>query len=378
MTTHELTEADPALREESARRKEGEETLRRQVEYTAALHSTTLGLISRLDLKDLLQNIVVRAGQLLGTPHGFMYLRAPGGEELERKVGVGAFDVDRVPRLKPGEGLSGKVWQTGLPLVVNDYANWPGRPAVISSNLVKAMAGVPLRSGEQVVGVLALAFEANANRTFSDADVEVLTRFAELASVALENARLFEAEQAQRQMLEARAEQLATLNRITQATASVRDLQSVLDIVAREMVQLFHSRNCGIALLNPARTELHVVASHTRDASVPSSVGVVILLIGNPSSLEVVEHRRSVVVANVQTNPLTEPIHDLMRERGTQCLMIVPLLARGEVIGTIGVATEALERVFTPTEVALAETIAGQVAGAVDNARLFDETALPD
>ncbi|MBM2849997.1 MAG: diguanylate cyclase with sensor, partial [Anaerolineales bacterium] len=374
MTTHELTNANPALQEEIARRKQVEEALRRQTEYMAALHSTTLGLISRLDLKDLLQNIVVRAGQLLGAPHGFMYLLAPGGEELERKVGVGVFNVDRVPHLKPGEGLSGKVWQTGRPLVVNDYDAWPGRPPVISSDLVKAMAGVPLRSGEQVVGVLALAFEASANRTFSEEDVELLGRFAELASIALDNAQLFEAEQAQRQMLEARAGQLATLNRITQAVASVRDLQSVLEIVAREMVQLFGARNCGIALLNPGRTELRVVASHTRDASVPSSVGVIIPLIGNASSIEVVENRRSVVVPNVQTNPLTGPIHDLMRARETQCLMIVPLLARGEVIGTIGVATEEPDRVFTPAEVALAETIAGQVAGAVENARLFEET----
>jgi len=128
MTTHELTNANPALQEEIARRKQVEEALRRQTEYMAALHSTTLGLISRLDLKDLLQNIVVRAGQLLGAPHGFMYLLAPGGEELERKVGVGVFNVDRVPHLKPGEGLSGKVWQTGRPLVVNDYDAWSGRP----------------------------------------------------------------------------------------------------------------------------------------------------------------------------------------------------------------------------------------------------------
>ncbi len=349
------------------------EALQRQKEYMEALHATTLGLISHLDLKDLLENLVIRAGQLLGTPHGFIYLVVPGGAELERKVGVGVFNVDRVPRLKPGQGLSGIVWQTGRPLVVNDYDSWSGRPPVVSPDLVKALAGVPLRSGEQVVGVLALAYEASANRTFGDEEVELLTRFAQLASVALDNARLFEAEQAQRQMLEARAEQLATLNRITQAVASVRDLRSVLEVVAREMVQLFTARNCGIALLDAARTELTVVANHSRDPNAPSAVGVVIPLAGNPSSIEVVENRRSVVVANVQTNPLTEPIHDIMRERHTQGLMIVPLLARGEVIGTIGVATEAPDRVFTPAEVTLAETIAGQVAGAVENARLFDE-----
>jgi len=52
----------------------------------------------------------------------------------------------------------------------------------------------------------------------------------------------------------------------------------------------------------------------------------------------------------------------------------VPLLARGEVIGTTGLATGEADREFTPAEVALAETIASQIAGAIDNARLLEET----
>jgi PAS domain S-box-containing protein len=172
--------------------------------------------------------------------------------------------------------------------------------------------------------------------------------------------------------LEARAEQLATLNRITQAVASVRDLRTALAIVAREMVLLFDARNSGIALLNESRTELTVVADYTQATAQPSSVGVVIPLADNPSSIQVVESRRSIVVPQAQTNPLTAPIHDVMRARGTQCLMIVPLLSRGEVIGTIGLATGQVHREFTPAEVNLAETIAGQIAGAIDTARLFE------
>jgi signal transduction histidine kinase len=173
--------------------------------------------------------------------------------------------------------------------------------------------------------------------------------------------------------LQARVEQLATLNRITQTVASVHDLQSALEIVAREMVKLFHTPSCGIALLNAARTELSVVASYSRDATLPGSVGIVIPVAGNPSSRQVVESGRSVVVPQAQTNPLTGPIHELMRERGTQCLMIVPLLARGEVIGTIRLSTDQVGREFTPVDVRLAETIAGQIASAIENARLFTE-----
>ncbi len=192
--TAELTQANTRLQQEIAERARAEETLRRQNEYLAALHATTLGLISRLDLKDLLETLVMRAGQLLGTPHGFIYLAAPGGAELERKVGVGVFSEDRAPRLKPGEGLSGKVWQTGRPLVVNDYGTWAGR-SPSGTHLVHAMAGVPLHSGSKVVGVLALASDRESERVFGDDEVELLSRFAQLASIALDNARLYAAAQ---------------------------------------------------------------------------------------------------------------------------------------------------------------------------------------
>ena len=82
---------------------------------------------------------------------------------------------------------------------------------------------------------------------------------------------------------------------------------------------------------------------------------------------------RSLVVNRPQTDPSTEPIHDLLRSWGTECLLIVPLLSRGAVIGTLVLATDHAGREFTPNEVALAETVAGQIASAVENSRLFEE-----
>jgi signal transduction histidine kinase len=182
------------------------ETLRRQNEYLAALHDMSLGLLGRLEVNGLLEALVARAGQLLGLPHGFIYLAAPAGDELVRRIGVGIFNEDRMPRLKPGEGLSGRVYQTGQPLVVNDYAHWSGRPTRISPGLVHAMIGAPLHSGAKVIGVLVVASEGASARGFGDEDVELLSRFAQLASIALDNARLFEETQHARKAAEAASE----------------------------------------------------------------------------------------------------------------------------------------------------------------------------
>jgi signal transduction histidine kinase len=173
--------------------------------------------------------------------------------------------------------------------------------------------------------------------------------------------------------LQARVEQLATLNRITQTVASARDFQAALEITAREMVGLFDARGCSIALLNPATTELRIVADYARGAAHPSVVGLSIPLAGYSATLQLTETGRSVVVPQPQTSPLTRPIHEWLAARQTQCLMIVPLLARGEVIGTIGIDTTEQGRNFTPAEVNLAETVAGQIASLIETARLFTE-----
>jgi len=166
-----------------------------QTEYLAALHETTVGLISRLDVTELLQTLITRAGQLLNAPHGFIYLLEPGQAEMECKVGVGVLSRSIGTRRKPGEGLTGKVWQTGRPLAVDHYDAWPGRTDTFQQGLMRAIMGVPLKSGQQVVGVIGLAYGPESERAFGAEQVELLSRFAQLASVALDNARLHSATQ---------------------------------------------------------------------------------------------------------------------------------------------------------------------------------------
>jgi signal transduction histidine kinase len=173
-----------------------EDQLRRQNEYLAALQETTLGLIRRLELTELLEDILRRSAALVGTEHGYIYLAEPDGTEMQIRVGIGWPSVVVGIRIKPGEGLGGKVWETGQPLVVDDYPSWAGRLIFTLNNPLHATVGVPLTSGSQVVGVIALAY-LEPERRFGEEEVEILSRFAQLASVALENARLYAAAQAE-------------------------------------------------------------------------------------------------------------------------------------------------------------------------------------
>ncbi len=178
-------------------RKRIEEALEQQNQYMATLHATTLGMLNRLDLSELLEAIVKRAGQLLGTPHGFMFLLEPDDDEIEQKVGSGAFTEGIGFRVKRGEGVSGRVWQSGQPLIIADYDAWAHRIPTFAYNAIKSIAVVPLLSGDRIVGTVGLAYSAESQRQFDQADIELLNRFAQLASLALDNAHLFmEAQQA--------------------------------------------------------------------------------------------------------------------------------------------------------------------------------------
>lgn len=178
-----------------------EQVLRDQNAYLTALHETTLGLMSRLDLEDLLEQIIARAAALVGTEHGYVFLLSPqrnvdGEQEMIMRVGIGAYNGFKGTKANRGVGLAGTVFQTGEPLVVDDYRNWSGRLALSSRDILRAVAGVPLKSGSQTVGVIGLAY-LEEGRRFGKEEMQALNRFGELASISLDNARLYEAVQSE-------------------------------------------------------------------------------------------------------------------------------------------------------------------------------------
>lgn len=168
--------------------------LHRQNEYLKVLHETTLGLISRLDVGSLLQTIVTRAGYLVGTEHCFVYLKNSDGTAMDMLFQSGVYDCFTHHPIHPGQGIAGKVWATGEAIHVDDYCQWEGRLPDQDRNVLHAMAGVPLKTNDEVIGVLGLAF-IDPSFNFNDEQIALLDQFGELASLALDNARLYDAAQ---------------------------------------------------------------------------------------------------------------------------------------------------------------------------------------
>ena len=167
------------------------ETLTRRNRELAALHQTTIALLDRLDLDAVLEAIVDSARSLAGTRNAYLYLVDETAQELRLRVRLGIFERAAGQPLARGEGLAGRVWESGGSVQVDDYATWRGKFAPERWSTLHATLGVPLRTGGEVRGVLGVASE-DAGRTFGSTEIALLERFAQLASLALENARLFE------------------------------------------------------------------------------------------------------------------------------------------------------------------------------------------
>jgi len=149
----------------------------------------------------------------------------------------------------------------------------------------------------------------------------------------------------------------------------VLDLQVVMDTAVREITQIFNAQSSAIALLNPQRTDLTIVADHVVDPHTPSALGKVISVSGDTSSRSIIDDKPIVII-----HPQASTLHETSEAHRAECTMIVPLRTRHGIVGTIGVDTDQPGRVFSDSEVALAETVAGQVANAIENANLFEES----
>lgn len=174
-------------------RKQFQEALYLQNRTLLSLQHTALDLVSQLDLEQLLENIVRRASDLVGTTAAFLHLVDPNTKQLVPQIAIGALEDSLKIDITPGQGVAGQVWQTRQPLVVEDYPNWAGSAIQSERNLIRSIIGVPLLSGTDMLGVLGLAYEITSDDEFKPETLELLNQFARLATIAIENARLFTA-----------------------------------------------------------------------------------------------------------------------------------------------------------------------------------------
>ena len=234
-TYEELLASEEELRQQFAELSAREEKIRRRNAVLASLHSTALALLKHLDLGEVLREIVTAATRLFGTPDGFINLVDEERQVFVQKAGLGRFTADSVREVKLLAGLVGQAYATGQIAAVRDYRTWPHRfPGPLHDDLEYFIV-VPLKDDDKVFGVFGLGF-SDPGRVLDEDEIFLLQNLAALASIAIINARLYEASvQAEKKLQATHAELTAAHEELL---ASDEELRQQFESLERQQKEI--------------------------------------------------------------------------------------------------------------------------------------------
>ncbi len=340
-------------------RVQAEEKLARRAREMAALYATSLEINSQPDLSTLLHAIVQRATGLVGARLGALYLMQPDTEELELVVS------HNLPRdytgtiLHMGEGLSGRVAQKGDPMMVADYQHWEGRADVYADGPFRRILGVPLKVGDQVIGVINVIDDEQVG-PFEEDEIRLVSLFADQAAIAIQNARLFEAEARQRREAE-------TLRAATQALTTTLDLPQVFELILSELRKVVPYDSASVQQLKENRLE--IIGGHGFP-KLEKLLGVGFDLTARDNPNRWVVQSRAPLILDDAPAVYEEFKREPHAQVGIRSWLGVPLLFRDRLIGMIALDKEE-PGFYTEEHARLAMAFAAQAAIAIENAQLF-------
>ena len=231
------------------------------------------------------------------------------------------------------------------------------------------LMGVPIRSGGRIWGVIDLAWPAG--RTPTPADVELVQTFADQASIAIENARLFaEVTARTAELTEALEQQTATAELLKVISRSVFDLPTVLQAVLETAARLCDATIC--ILFNRIGDRMHM------GAQFGCSPEMVALFRANtlPVDRSNIAGRAAFERATIHVPDITQDPEFRMTQSSTlggwRSIIAVPLFRDGEVIGVLDLARPETGP-FTARQIEMVESFAAQAVIAINNASLFSE-----
>ncbi|MDR3591686.1 MAG: diguanylate cyclase [Negativicutes bacterium] len=184
----ELTAGEEELRAQYFELNRMNDDLTAQNAVLEALQETAAGWMSQTDMDLMLGAILAKATQIAGTPHGEIALLNEKEMMMEVVAGAGLFARHTGFSIPANTGLTGAIFSTGQPRTIRNYNVWDRRHPDPALDEIRCFAQVPIRRNAGVVGVIGVAFTSE-ECSFQDRQLAMLDRFAELASIAVENAR---------------------------------------------------------------------------------------------------------------------------------------------------------------------------------------------
>lgn len=332
---------------------------REQRELAEALREAAAVLGSSLELDQVLDHILDQVSRVV--PSGVVNVMLIEGEEARivrwrgyEQFGVGdritslRFPVDQTATLR-------QMRETGKSLVVSDTESYPGWVCVPEVTWLRSYAGAPIRVREEVIGFLNV--DSPIPGYFIEGHAERLQAFADQASLAIANARLYEE-------VERHLEEALVLNRLASAALSSLELDEILQRGLSALVGVRNFERVHVLLLDQARGQLwlHPALRHLFQA-----VEIDRLPLGKGITGWVAQTGQPLLVGDVRQSP-----HYVAGYRDTLSELAVPLRVGERILGVLDVQSTRLNG-FTEVDLRFLTTLAAMLSPVIENAHLYDE-----
>ncbi|HVF64569.1 MAG TPA: GAF domain-containing protein, partial [Casimicrobiaceae bacterium] len=341
----------------------------RRTRETAALAEVGRELSSSLDLDTVLDRIAHHAKDLLGAENSAIFLPDADGTSYQAIVAIGeAAREISATAIEVGRGIIGSLVAEKRAAFVNDTrsdARGIQIPGTVPKNEERLMVA-PLMSGETVKGVMALW--RNGGRPFDDAELAFLVGLARQATVAVQNARLFNETQ------DALAHQTATSDILRVISESPTDVQPVFEAIVQAGVRLFEG--AAVAVSRPEGGQVKAMAIAEEDASRAARWRAVFPF---PLSHDYIHGAamldcRIIDIPDVlEMDGRFEAGKRNVAPAGYRAMTVVPMVKDGTAIGAVAVVRPR-PGALSPKELVVVKTFAEQAVIAIENVRLFNET----
>lgn len=158
------------------------------------------------------------------------------------------------------------------------------------------------------------------------------------------------------------AETLANLQKFLTLLDPSLNLNEMLTNVARQLVDMFNVDHSGMLLFGEEDDTGEVIAEYPSQGV----VGLRVPLIRYPLTDKLKFDQKPVAVLHAQTDPQMGSAREVMRSLGIHSILIMPLVVRGKIVGSLSLDAMGRPRQFSEEELALCQVIGNQIAVAVD------------
>lgn len=170
----------------------------------------------------------------------------------------------------------------------------------------------------------------------------------------------------------AEKEDLATLLEISKAVSSTLNSRDILYTIVKRVGEVIDVDRCSIVRIGNKKGVAYVVTTYDN----PDINDLAIDLGKYPEIRSVLEVKGTVIIEDIQNDPRMASVKDILKVLGLSSILIIPIILREEVIGTLVLRTSRKKTSFSPREVRLCQVIANLAASALTNAHLFESVEL--